>query len=210
MQASRTGTALVATVGIVIALVVGMALHTAAKKRAEQRAVATLVSDTTAQLRGALKSARPEGVERIEGNLKMAKGWSNADAADAAEHYLVGAREILRRRADANRLSEKAASSRAALAAHMNRAGQRDTTWIRTASSLKRQLERDHYELDVQLKALVELIDLLPEANKRLAPHVQGTLLLEDELRRSARQQVLAEAKRASAELEKFRSLVGR
>jgi hypothetical protein len=124
------------------------------------------------------------------------------------EPYLVGVREILRRRADASRLTQKAASSRAALAAHMSHAARRDTPWIRAAMDLKKQVERDHFDLDVQLNALADLLGSLPEANKRLAPHVQASLLLEESKRRNAREAVLAEAKRARDELDKARALL--
>lgn len=205
---SRTGTLVVSAVGIAIAAGVGYGIHRATKERNEKRAVVSVVTETTTQLRGSLKAASPAALEKVEGNLRVAQSWSNAALADATEHYLIGAREILRRRAEADRLTQKAAASRAALAAHMTRAAHRGTAWIHTASALKKQVERDHFDLDVQLNALAELFDSLPEANKRLAPHVQATLLLDDDLRKQARREVLDEAKRAAAELEKVRNLV--
>lgn len=202
---SRIGTAVVASTGIAIAAGVGYALYKT-KQSFDKRAVVMVLGDTTEQLKGAQKGVSPEALDSIERHLRVAKHWSNRDLAEATEGYLVGAREILRRRADANRLTRKAAASRAALSAHMDRAGQRDLPWIRAASSLKRQVERDHFDLDVQLKALANLIDLLPDANKRLAPHVQASLLLEEEARKSMRREVLEETKRAAAELVKVRS----
>jgi hypothetical protein len=206
MSSSRIATGFVATVAVVIAIGVGYGIHVSHKKLQEQRAVVSVVGDTTVQLRGALKGPSPEALGNIENSLKIAKHWSNADLADATEHYLVGARAIVRRRAEANRLQAKAAASRAELAAHMQRAGQRDTPWIHTASALKRQVERDHFDLEVQLKALADLLETLPEANKRLAPHVQASLLLDDDARRGARKAVLEESSRALAELEKVRT----
>lgn len=206
-SASKIGTLLAAVVGLAIASVVGYSLHTVSKKRNEQRAVVSVVGDTTTQLRDSLKRASPEALQKIEGNLRVAKSWSNPQISDATEIYLIGAREILRRRTEADRLGQKAAASRAALAAHMNRAAQRNDWWFRTALDLKKQAERDHHDLDVQLKALTELLDTLPEAHKRLAPHVQASLLLEDGLRSQARREVAEEAKRAFAELEKVRNL---
>lgn len=206
MSSSRIATGFVATVAMVIAVGVGYGLHAAHKKREEQRALVSVVGDTTVQLRGALKSPSPEALGKIENSLNIAKHWSNADLVDATEQYLVGARAIVRRRAEANRLQAKAAASRAELAAHMQRAGNRDTPWIHTASALKRQVERDHFDLEMQLKALADLLDSLPEANKRLAPHVEASLLFDDEARRGARKGVLDESSRASAELEKVRA----
>ena len=210
MATSRIATAVVASIGIAVAAAVGYGIHKVAKERNQQRAVVSMVGDTTAYLRSSLKSAPPETLEKIEGSLRVTKTWNNAELADATEQYLVGAREIMRRRADANRLTHKAAASRSALIAHMQRSGRRDTPWIHSASVLKRQVERDHFDLDVQLKALADLFELLPEANKRLAPHVQASLLLDDAARKSARREVLEEQQRASAELQKVRSLLPR
>jgi hypothetical protein len=210
MATSRIATALVASLCIAVAAGVAYGIHKVTKERNEQRAVVSMVSDTTAYLRSSLKSASPEVLEKIEGSLRVTKTWNNAELAEATEEYLVGAREIMRRRADANRLTHKAAVSRAALVAHMQRSAGRDTPWIHTASMLKRQVERDHFDLDVQLKALADLFELLPHANKRLAPHVQASLLLQDEARKSAHREVLEEQKRASAELQKVRSLLPR
>jgi len=210
MAPSRTGTLVAAAAGIAIAAAVGYALHLSAKKRAEERALVSVLTEATAQLREVLKAPAPGAVEKIEGHLRVARSWSNAEAADAAEHYLIGAREIVRRRADSMRFAQKAAASRAALAAHMKRAGRRGASWLRTASDLKKQVERDHFDLDVSLKTLAELLDTLPDAHKRLAPHVQASLLLEDSARRQARTHFLEEAKRAAGELEKARMLPGR
>lgn len=204
---SRSGTLIAATVGIVIAAAVGYGLHKATKERNEKRAMVSVVGDTTVRLRDALKTPSPEALAKIDGDLRVAKTWGNAELGEATEFYLVSARAILRRRADADRFKQKAFASRAVLAAHMNRAARRDTTWIRAATDLKRQVERDHFDLDVQLKALADLLDSFPEANKPLAPHVQASLLLEAGLSKQARREVLEEAKQASTELEKVRRL---
>jgi hypothetical protein len=205
---SKLGTAVAVTVGIAIAAGVGYELHKATKKRNEQRALVSVVGDTTSQLRSFLKTHEPDALTKIEGNLRVAKTWSNPLLADAIEQYLVGAREIMRRRAEADRLAQKAAASRATLTAHINRASRRDPHWIRNAQDLKRQVERDHFELDVQLKALADLLDRLPEANKYLEPYVQASLILDDAAREDARRAVLREAKLASAELAKTRALI--
>jgi hypothetical protein len=208
MSSTRIAKVVVAAAGIAIAATVGYLLHGEAKKRSEARAVVSIIGEATAQLKSGFRAPARGALEKVEGDLRAVKNWSNPDLADAAEQYLLGARAILRRRIDADRMAQKASASRAALSAHMRRAAHRDTSWIRTALDLKKQVERDHYELDVQLNALAELLDLLPEANKRLAPHVQASLLLEDSARRSARRAVLEEAKRARAELEDTRALL--
>jgi len=208
MSSSRIAKVLVAAACVAVAAVVGYLLSKEAKKRYEARAVVSIVKEATAQLKAGLKTPSREGIEKIEASIRETQGWSNLEVADATEQYLVGAREILRRRAEATRLAQKAAASRAALVAHMNRAPRRDLPWIRAATDLKKQVERDHFDLDVQLGALADLLGLMPEANKHLAPHVSASLLFEDGVRRSARDAVLQEARHARTELDKARSLL--
>jgi hypothetical protein len=208
MLSPKAAKVLVAAACVGVAAVVGTVLTKEAKKRYESRAVVWVVEDATTQLKAGLKVPSREALEKVEAAIRTTHGWSNVEVADAAEQYLVGAREILRRRADATRLSQRAAASRAALMAHMDRAPNRDLPWMRVAIQLKRQVERDHFDLEVQLGALADLLGVMPEANKRLAPHVSASLLFEDNVRRSARDAVLQEARLARAELDKARGLL--
>jgi hypothetical protein len=205
---SRVATTVVVSAGIGIAAVVGYILQKEVRARYEARAMVSILGETTAQLKVGVKTVPPGALAKLEANLKDVKGWSNAERAEATEQYLVGTREILKRRAEANRLIEKAAASRAALAAHMGRAGRRDSSWIRTASALKKQVDRDHFDLNMQLSALADLLESMPQANKRLAPHVAASLLFDDQARSAAHAAVQAEARRAQLQLEKTRSLV--
>ena len=188
--------------------VIGYTMWGQHQKLQQERAVTALVADTTTQLRQALTAAPTrEMFSRIDGNLRSLKAPRQPELADAAEHYILGAREIVRRRLDAARFAQQAAAGRQALSAHMNAAGgsRRGETWFRTALDLKKKVEREHFELDVTLKALYELLGSLPDAEKRLAPH--RALLLEEPLRAQAREQARADAERAAAELEKVRRL---
>src|SRR5947208_3939474 len=101
------------------------------------------------------------------------------------------------------------AAGRRALTAHMNAAGgsRRGEAWFRAALDLKKKVEREHFELDVTLKALYELLGSLPDAEKRLAPRIQPALLLDERLRAQAHEQARADAERAAAELEQVRRL---
>ena len=208
MPSSRVARFLIGAACVAVAVLVGTVITKEAKKRYEARAVVWIVQDATAELKAGLKTPSREGIAKIEKSIRETQGWANVEVADATEQYLVGAREILRRRAEAPRLSQQAAASRAALVAHMDRAPRRDLPWIRAATDLKKQVERDHFDLDVQLGALADLLGAMPEANKRLAPHVNASLLVDDAFRRSARDAVLMEARRARADLDKTRSLL--
>jgi hypothetical protein len=201
---------IVAVVVLAIAASTGYALYAAKQKREQQRAVATLLGDTTAHLRKALAAPPPPDlISRIDGNLKAAKAPRDPALATAAEDYIQGAREIVRRRADAERLAREAAMSRRALAMHMAAASGRDSYWIRVATDLKKRVERDHHDLEVSLKALSELLHTLPDAQKRLesSQAVDAALLLEEAERLRARERAQQAATRAQEELEKVRRL---
>ncbi len=189
--------------------VIGYTMYGKYQRLQQERAVTALVADTTTQLRQALTATPTKEIfSRIDGNLRSLKAPRQPELADAAEHYILGAREIVRRRLDAARHAQQAAANRQALAAHMSAAGgRRGEAWFRTALDLKKRVEREHFDLDITLKALQELLGSLPDAEKRLAPHVQPALLLEESLRVQARGQARADAERAAAELEKVRRL---
>ena len=195
---------------VVLAIAGGAAYYLVVEKqkKEQQRAVRALLGDTTAQLRKALSGPpSAELVARIDSNLKAARAPRDRGLAEAASHYITDAREIARRRSDAERWEREAAKSRRALVMHMGAASGRDTYWIRVATDLKKRVERDHQELEVSLKTLAHLLFTLPESQKELAPHVEAALLLDDAERRKAREEVDAAAKRANDELEKVRRL---
>lgn len=200
--------AIIVAVVLAIAGGTGYWLYAGKQKTEQERLVAGLLGDTTRQLRQALNGPpAADAVLKIDGNLKLVKAPRNPELELAAEHYIHGAREIARRRADAERLAREAAMSRRALAMHMSAASARDTYWIRVASDLKKRVEREHFDLDVSLKALSHLLRTLPETQKQLAPHVDASLLLEEAERRKARERAEQDAKRAADELEKVRRL---
>jgi hypothetical protein len=204
------GRAKLVVAALALALAGGTAyyLHAQKQKRDQQRVVAALVSDTTASLRKALAGPPPpELVAHLDGNLKAAKAPRDRELENAAEDYIHGAREIVRRRGDAERLLREAAMSRRALAMHMAAASRRDSYWIRVATDLKKRAERDHFDLETSLKALSSLLGSLPDAGKRLSPYLDASLLLEEQASAQARAQAEATAKRAAEELEKVRRL---
>lgn len=198
----------VAAIVLAIAGGTGYRLYAAKQKKDQQRAVAALLGDTTAQLRKALNAPPPADlVAKLDGNLKAVSAPRDPQLAGAAGLYIHGAREIVRRRGEAERLAREAAMSRRALAMHMRAASARDSYWIRVASDLKKRVERDHHELEVSLKVLTQLLHALPDSQKQLEPLVDASLLLGDAERRKAGERVEETAKRAADELEKIRRL---
>jgi hypothetical protein len=199
----------VAVLALAIAGATGYWIYAENQKKEQQRAVAQLLGDTTAHLRKALNGPPPpELVAHLDGNLKAAKAPRDKPLADAAGSYIQGAREIARRRAEAEKLSREAAKSRRALSMHMAAASGRDAYWIRIASDLKKRVEREHHDLEVTLKGLNELLLQLPDSQRELqARQVDAALLLEEKERAAARKRAEEDSKRAADELEKVRKL---
>jgi hypothetical protein len=198
-------------VAAVVAIVVAAGLYVgyaAAQKRSQQRHVKALVVDTTRQLQQVLAAkSSPEVAAALDANLKSTKAPRDPQLADAAEDYIISAREFARRRAEVDRLWRQAAASRHALAAHMANASHRSTGWLNQAIALKKRVEDDHFNLGVELKALDELLFTLAEAEQRLEPHLGRAALIDDTLRVSARRQAQDELRRAADDLERARHL---
>jgi hypothetical protein len=200
--------AVVAAVVLAIAGGTAYFLYVETQKKEQRRAIAALLEDTTAHLRKALNGPPTSYlVSRIDSNLQAAKAPHEPLLAEAASQYIHGAREIVRRRSDAERYTREAAMSRRALLLHMSAASSRDSYWIRVAADLKKRVERDHFELDVSLKALSHLLYTLPESQRPLAPHVDASLLLAEGERSRARERAEEAAKLAAQELDKVRRL---
>jgi hypothetical protein len=200
--------AIAAAVALAVAGGTGYWLYAAKQNKDQRQLVVVLLGDTTKQLRQALNGPpAADVVSKIDSNLKLAKAPRDPDLALAAEHYIHSAREIARRRTDAERLAREAAMSRRALATHMSAASLRDPYWIRVAYDLKKRVERDHFDLETSLNALQHLLHTLPEAQKDLAAHVNASLLLEEAERLKAHERAEQDAKRAADELEKVRRL---
>lgn len=207
-MSNRTVAIAAGAIAVVVAAGLAYMGYAAAQKRSQQRYVKELVVDTTDKLRQVLAaSSAPDLVGPLDANLKEARAPRDPKLADAAEHYILGAREIARRRAEVERLSRRAAASRHALAAHMAHASHRGTGWLDQAIVLKKRVEEDHFNLGVELKALDELLFSLPEAEQALAPHVGREVLIDENLRVSARKQAQDELRRAADDLEHARRL---
>ena len=178
------------------------------RKKVEDQRLAMFVSDATYELRQALDRT-PSGASltKLEDYLQSAKTSPNPALGSAAEHYLLGAREITRRRVETERYGRQAQTSRQALTVHMSRSAGRGPGWIQQAADLKRRVEADHAELARSLKALEEVLTQFPEAGKRVAPHVAAESLIDMKEIEAARVRTQEISKNAAAELEKVRRL---
>jgi len=193
---------------LVIVIFIATNLIIGHRKKVEDSRIALVVADATLELRKALAGPATTSVARLDELAQSVKASSNPAAGSAAEAYLLGARGIARQRAESERLSREAAAARNALAGHMARAERRSTTWFHGATELKRRVEASHADLARTLKTLDDLLGNLPEAEKRLAPHVAASALLEAGEIDAARRRAQDDSKRAASELEQVRRIV--
>jgi hypothetical protein len=204
----RTLTGPVVAIAVVVAAGLGYFGYVTTQKHSQQQRVKAVVADTTEKLRQVLASKSTADLAGpLDANLKQAKAPRDPKFADAAELYIISAREIARRRAEIDRLTRQAAASRQALAAHMANAAHRGTGWLNQAVALKKRVEDDHFNLGVELKALDELLFTLPDAEQTLEPYVGRDALVDVSLSAAARKETQAELRRSTDELERARHL---
>jgi hypothetical protein len=178
------------------------------KKKQDETAIVAAVGESTLLLREALGAQGAAGaVARLDAHLSRIKAAERTPLADAAEDYVLGAREIARRRADAARLAPQTAAARQALLAHLAAGGRRTDGWFHRAGELKKRVEDAYYELGVPLKTLDTLLESMYESRKRLGPLVGEPLLIGADALTAARQQVQEELKRSATELERARQI---
>ena len=199
---------IVGIIAIAALALIGYVAYGNVQKKAQQRQVIATVEDTTEKLRQALATkSSPELAQALDANLQSARAPRDPQVADAAEHYILSAREIARRRSESNGLWARAEESRRALAGHMARAERRSEPWLRSAIALKKRVEDDYFALTLNLKALDEILFKLPEEEKPFAARYGADRLLpRDEIDR-ARKQTQAELKRAEDELAAIRRI---
>jgi len=195
-------------VALVLAGLVYMA-YGAAQKKNQQRHVKELVVDTTEKLRQALVAkTAPDVVASLDANLKAARAPRDPKLADAAEHYIIGAREIARRRAEVDRWSRQADASRHTLTTHMaNSASGSRQAWMDRAIALRKKVEEDYFQLNTALKGLDELLYTMPDAEERLAPLVGRGVLLDTATLDAARKETKDQMRRAADDYERVRWL---
>lgn len=202
-----------ALLGIAIAVLVAAALAgwlawKGHKKEQDQAATITRVAEATTLLREVLAAKAPPGATAaLEASVNSIKASSRTPLADAAEDYVSGAREIARRRADAERLTPAAAASRQALLAHLGSGDRRGGSFFRQAGELKKRVENAHFELGTALKTLDTLIDGMQASRKNMIPLVGEQRLIEAAALTAGRERVQAELKRSNEELERARQI---
>jgi len=198
---------IVGIIALAAIALIGYGAYASHQKKLQQREVVAIVEDTTAKLRQALEKSSPELVASLDANLNAARSPRDPQLSDAAEHYILSAREIARRRSDSIQLWAKAEESRRALAGHMARAERRSEPWLRSAVALKKRVEDDYFQVTITLKGLDEILFKLPEEEKPFASRYGADVLLPRAEIDRARKQAQADLKRAEDELAAMRRI---
>jgi hypothetical protein len=203
-----------AVLGIAAAVAIALALAgwfawKGHKQKLDETAIFAAVTDTTLMLRELLAkpSAAAELAPRINAHLATIKAASRTQLAEVAEEYVLGAREIARRRGEVAGLARQAERSRDAAFAHLAAGKHRGDGWFKAAAELKKRMERDYTELNISLKTLDTLLSGMPETVKRAAPLFGDKLVVPASEFNAAAQQAQEDLKRVALELERARQL---
>ena len=222
MSLSRTRTTALVLAALVVLSALGYWSYAEYRKRALHTTVVKLVTDTSMQLRDALRieMAAPAGdfagraralddqaneVDQRLAALRRMSAAPNRPLFDAAELYVITAREVLRREAARDRCEVALITSRKALLDLLQEAGRRSESWIGRTMQAKEQFEKDAFTCRLALDAIANLLASLADPRATLAPDVNPALMLEEDLRAKAEAQAREASKHAAAEVEQTR-----
>jgi len=208
----------------IAALIVAVALlswgYSAHKKSGANKTILALVTDTGARLRDALESeAAPPPTDRaglvkkldehaatVDLSLQTLKKLDAASVqalADAADDYIVTAREILKKQADSHRYRLLLAESSQALRDHL-RHDNHTRAWIQEAVKVKERVNKDYRGYNLAASLLDKLLGSFSALQKKIAPHAGRAVLIEDSLVADAHGRVQDDMKAVAAQFEKL------
>ncbi|HEY2336381.1 MAG TPA: hypothetical protein VGI18_03355, partial [Burkholderiales bacterium] len=131
-----------AFVAVLVLGIVAGAVFQKGKKQHEESAILDAVADSSRLLRAALGPQPPEdAAARLDAHLAMIKAAVRTPLAEAAEDYVLGAREIARHQAALAPLERQWDASRQAIRTHLAAGGRRNPAWFQTAGDLKKRME---------------------------------------------------------------------
>lgn len=191
------------------------------KKRELDTTIVAAVGDASQRLRSALTlTAGPpqaitmqaaekigldaDDVDRELQALRSAGGAPDMALVDAADSYLLTARELLKRISGSHKQRLMLADSMQALHDHL-RVDTRTGAWVSEAVRGKARMDKDFRGFRIDTEMADKLLESFPESQNRIAPYVGAGALIDEKLVADARQRASAELKRASVEKESFR-----
>ena len=185
---------------IAVVLVLGVWVYKTYQKNATRNAVLTSVKDTSERLRAAVAStpaqepvdfdAHVRAVEVRAAALRERDTSALRPLADAADDYLVTAREILRRRAAMHSSRERLTKSAEDLSRHVQ-ADRGAAAWTQEAVRLREPVIRDLREYRIASESYSTLLESLAASQAKIAPYVPEALLLDPKAVKDARESAL-------------------
>lgn len=127
---------------------------------------------------------------------------------EAADPYLAGVLEVLRRQAGATRHRARFIEDRASLEAHMARAGARTEGWAAEAIRLRKALDQDHYDYQRTTVSLGNMLAGLVDARRKLSAALPAVPLPSEAAIAQAQERARAAAQAAKQELDAARRLI--
>jgi len=217
-------TAALGLAALVIASALGYWGVNAYRKGQLQEAVTALVKDSSERLQAALAvetGAVPENaaqmvrklddqaqeVDKHVIELRSMSASPNRPLVDAAEEYMLTARQILRNQAASHRYRIQVSASERALRDHMRTSNLRSGTWIQEAVRAKDRMEKDYFDYRLSVDTFGRLLESYPATRSKLALQVGAGLLADEAVAANARKRVLANSRRVAADVERARQL---
>jgi len=220
MTPNRT---IVMAVATVVAVGLGYWGYGAHKVRELNQAAVAALADTNARLREALSletglapaeraqvvNKLDDHVAAVDRHLSKLRGLDaarNRALADAADYFLLSARELLKKQADSQRHRLLLADSAQALREHM-RADNHTGAWVQQAVTAKARVNKDYRGYSLATEVLGAMLETFSAAQKRIVPYIEASALIADDLIAGARTRVAEDAVRTAAEMEKMQRL---
>ena len=176
---------IIAAFVVVVLCIWGYSMYDAHSKRA---ALLAMAKNSAERLRTTLRAKADDAIDfdadaRAVDTYVTALRGMNAGASvelrDADDAYLVTVREILRRRHAMRSAREGLAKSSHALGVHIQ-ADRGAADWTRQAVTLKAAVDRDLRDYRIATESYASLLDSLPGAQAKLAPHVNAAWLIDE------------------------------
>ena len=151
------------------------------------------------------------GVARADAGLQQLRALgARRDPAlvEAADPFVAGVLEVLRRQAGATRHRARFIEDRKVLEAHMARVGARSESWMSEAIRLKKRLDDDSFDYQLTVTSLANMLGELIDARRKLAERLPAVALPAEAAIKQARERTFAAASAVKQELEQARRMV--
>jgi len=185
----------VAIVAIVIALALGVWLYQWYRVQSSRDAVVAAIKDASERLRASWPREANEPAIDFEAHaravdahvlaLRSMNTSSIRELGDAADDYLVTAREILRRQSAMQGSRERLSKDVEILARHLQSDRGR-AAWPQQAVRLKSAVDTDLRDYRIASESYASLLKSLPASQAKVAPHLDRASIIDENAAKDA------------------------